>query len=543
MDSHNIFFPAGFLTSTANLLQWLLEKQPMGFLPASMVLWQVAGSLMLMYEASLAAAGGAGTASSPHAADLPLILCKLAPLNQQFLALLTRHRQPQWPAVYQRHVPSIVQVLLVWQESVLRLAGTLIDGQRETAQPQASGAGGGGGRGAAAEGGGGASGKDREQQQQGQALPAVSNEGLLMPIAVRLLAGSPALWAAAWAQLAAFCQGMYTWQGGKLAEAQPSSSSSSKGSSSSGSSSSKSTGGRSSTIAGSSDFAGMFASLQLFPDHEQVAAVFDPGEISARLEELSIPAKGRPLSGADLSRTVYGGFVAPSAFLDSVLIFQGWCGGASVGHGTSSRDNSSGRSSSGRSDSSGSSGGGSSEGKDRGGSRSNANTRAAESISRTSTGSSSGECSSCSGGSIWGRGGVGPAAALQLVLEAAALLGVAGGRREATVAVRFLCTIAKNCSIGPRKCLLSTRGGLVLDVLTAVARSNPGFIDIVRNLINILLDDAREGALSWDGTSNLLQPCRNLCFSTGAPPVVLLFGRRLAAVNTVVCMPCNSAVC
>ena len=420
------------------------------------------------------------------------------------------------------------------------------DGQQETAQA-AEAACVGAGWGAAAGGGVVAVGTDSEQQQQqGQALPAVSKEGLLTSRAVTQLAASPALWAAAWGQLAAFCQGMYTWQGERPAKAQPSSSSRSKSS-------------KSSSLAGNSDLAGMFAMLQIFPDHEQVAAAFAPGEISARIEALDIPAKGRPFSKTALAKAVGHGFVAPAAFLDTVLAFHdrsvlceglnlqqgasesevtgsragGNCSsgggssrgrndsggmGKSSGGGSSSGRNDSGGmgngsgggSSSGRNDSGGmgnSSGGGSSSGRgnsaggsswnDRGGGgSSNAIRGAGEIISRTSTGSSSGEGISCSSGRAWSssRGGVAPAAALQLMLEAAVLLGVVDRLQETTAAVMILFTTAKNCSIEPRKCLLSTRGDLVLDVLSAAARYEPeSFVDPARYLLHIFLDGAGEG--------------------------------------------------
>ena len=500
----------------------------MGFLPASGMLWQLSGSLLPMYEGSIAA-----TAPSPHAVSLPLILCQLAPLNQQFLALLTTHSgQAHWPTVHQRNVPRLIKMLLLWQRAALRLAVTVIEGQQETAQAAAAaaGAGVGGGQGAAAGGGASAFCTEVEQQQQGQGLPAMSSEGLLTSRAVAQLAASPALWAAAWAQLAAFCQGMYTWQGGKLKKAQPSSSSRSKSS-------------KSSSIVGSSYLAGMCTSHQIFPDHEQVAAVFDPREISARIELLSLPAKGRPFSETALATVLRRGFTASVSFLDSALIFHGpsvlceglstqeggsgserQCsraggicdiggssssgrgdsgsegnssgGGSSSGRGYSSgRENSGdGGSSSGRGNSSGG-GGGNSDGGGGGGS-SNAIARAGKIISKTSTGASSEEASSCSNGRIWSssRGGVAAAAALQLILEAAALLGVADRAQVSTTAVLLLCTMAKNCSLGPRKCLLSTRGGLVLDVLAAAARYDPGsFVPTAQNLMNIFLDGAGKG--------------------------------------------------
>ena len=463
----------------------------MGFLPASGMLWQVLASMMHSYEVS-STADAAGTAPSPHAVGLPLILCELAPLNQQFLALLTAHKQSDWPAAYQRRVPGIINILLMWQRAAFRLAATLIEGHQERAEAAAAGGGVGGTFGTGGE------------QQQSHALSAVSGEGILTSRAVRQLAASPALWAAAWAQLAAFCQGMYTWQGGKLAKTQHSSSSSTNGNSCS--SSSKSTSSRSSSIAGNPDFAGMFASLQLSPDHEQVAAVFDAGEISARIEALDIPAKGRPFSETALPRTSRGGFVDPAAFLHSMLTFHDrsvLCEGLSPqegtsgirGHGTSSGENSGGSSSSrGRSDSSGSSS--SSGGKENGSS----------STGGDGDGSRSGEGSSCSSGRIWSssRGGVAPAAALQLVLEAAVLLGVVDRPRESTAAAALLCTIAKNCTSGPRKCLLATRGGLVLNVLTAAARYNPEcFVSVARNIIHIFLDGAGEGAWGSGGTSSL----------------------------------------
>ena len=462
MDSHNVLCLAGLLNSSTELLQWLLEKQPIGFLPASCTLWQLLASLMPLYDVLLTA-DAAATASSPHAAGLPFILCELAASNQQFLALLTTQRQPHWPAAYQKNVPGFMNVLLLLQEVAFRLSVTLIDRQQEKAQAAAA---------AAAGGAGGMFGSDgQEQQQQGQALPG---EGLSTSGAVMQLAASPALWAAAWAQLAAFCQGMYTWQGG-------------------------------SNTAGSSGIAGIFASPS--PDHEQVAAVFSPREISARIEVLAIPAKGRPFSETALASTIRRGFAAPAAFLDILITFHGrsvLCEGPKPEEGASEgegRENSGARgSSSGRDDSSSRGnngrGGGGSSGVTGGGGSSSANAGAGEDISRTSTGSSCGEASSGSSSRTWSgsRGGVAPAAALQLILEAAALLGVAERHRESSAAVILLCTMAKNCSLGPRKCLLSTRGGLVLDVVTAAARYHPeSFIDIARNFINIFLGGAEEG--------------------------------------------------
>ena len=441
----------------------------MGFLPASGTLWQVLASLTPLYQLNLAA-DAATSGPSPHAAGVPLILCELAPLNQQFLAVLTAPRQPQWPAHFKRNVPSVIKVLLLWQEAASNLAVQLIDGQQEAAQAAAAARVGGNGPGAAAGGGAGAFGTDGEQQ--GQGLSAVPSKGLLTSRVVMQLAASPALWAAAWAQLAAFCQGMYTWQGGKLKKSQPSSSSSSSGG--------RSKSSKSSTIAGSSERTGMFASLQLSPDHEQVAAVFDHGEISARIEALEIPAKGRPLSEVALAKALRYGFVAPAAFLDSVLTVHGGSvleglnlqqvvsGSEGTGSRAGVNRDGGGGSSTGRGDSSGE--GNSSS---RGGS-SNSTTGAREIISRTSACSSSGEASSRSGGCLWSRGGVAPAATLQLVLEAAALLGVADGPQESSNAVMLLFRLANTCSIGPRKCLLSTRGGLLLDMFTAAARYDPG---------------------------------------------------------------------
>ena len=83
----------------------------MGFLPASATLWQLLSSLMPLCEESLAA-GAAAPAPSPRAIALPLSLFQLAPLNQQFLALLTTQRHPHWPAHYKRNVPGVIKVLL-----------------------------------------------------------------------------------------------------------------------------------------------------------------------------------------------------------------------------------------------------------------------------------------------------------------------------------------------------------------------------------------------------------------------------------------------
>ena len=504
----------------------------MGFLPASSMLWQVLASLMPLYEVS-SLADLAATAPSPHAAGLPLTLCELAPLNQQFLALLTADRQPHWPAVHKRNIPGVIKVLLLWQEVALRLAVALIEGQKETAQAAAAGTG--GGRRAVARVGGGAVGTDVEEQQQGQGLPAVSNEDVPTSRALTQLAASPALWAAAWAQLAAFCHGMYTWQGGKPAQAQPSSSSSSNNVKSS---SSRSKSSRGSRVAGSSDLAGMFASLQLSPDHEQVAAVFESGEMSARIEALSIPAKGKPSSETALATILRHGFEAPLTFIDSVLgfhdrsvLYEGhFQQGASRSEGTGSRAggncSSGGGSGSGRGDTSGegnSSGGGSSSGRGNtmgegnnsgsnsssgcgGNGSSNKSTEPVKLISTSCTGSSSGEA--CSSGRIWSssRGGVAPAAALQLVLQAAALVGVVDRPWQSTAAVKLLCTMAKHCSLEAKKRLVSTRGGLVLDVLTAAARCDPGsFAHNAAGLICMILDGAGEGGwgLAWNLRSNL----------------------------------------
>ena len=454
----------------------------MGFLPASGMLWQLFASLMHLFEVFEVPvrADAAAAAPVPYAAGLPMILCELAPLNQQFLALLTARKLSDWPAAYQRSVlgtisvPNTIGILLMWQGAALRLAAKLIEEHEERAQ--------------AAGGAGGTDRTDREQQQQGQGLPAMSNEDLLTSSAVTQLAASPALWAAAWAQLAAFCQGMYTWQGGKLKKALPSSSST-RGNSSSSSSSIK---------AGSSDFARMFAALQLSPDHEQVAAVFQPGEISARIELLSLPAKGRPFSETALASVLRRGFTASVSFLDSALTFHG---PSVLCEGRSSQEGGSGSKGNGSGSSSGGGGGGAGRS-----SSSSAHTGAGEGISSTSTGSGSGEVSSCSSGRIWSssRGGVAPAAALQLVLEAAVLLGVVGRPRESSAAVMLVCTVAKNCSIGPRKCLLATRGALVLDVLTAPARAYPdSFISVAQNLVYIFLSGAGEGAwgLGWNQQS------------------------------------------
>ena len=547
---NSILCLAGLLNSTTELLQWLLEKQPMGFLPTSATLWQFLASLMHMYEASTAA-DAAATPSSPLAAGLRLILCELAPLNQQFLAVLTTHRHPHWPAHYKRNVSVAINMLLLWQEAALRIAVKVIEGQQKTAQEAAAGDGGGGG------GRGGAAGGD------GDTFGAADMEQL---------AASPALLAAAWAQLAAFCQGMYTWQYGKLAKAQHSSSS-------------KCTSSRSSSVAGSSDLAGMFASLQLFPDHEQVAAVFDPGEISARIEALRIPAKGRPSSEAALGSTVRSGFLCPAAFLIGVLrTSYGWsifceglspqqrasgikgCGSRPVGSCSSGGGSSSGRgdsrgvgnragggSSSGRGDSSGegnragkssnsgrgdSSGGGNSGSNSNGGSGSGGSSNtiagAGKSISMSSTWSSSGEGSSCSSGRIWSssRGGVAPAAALQLLLEAAALLGVADMPEESSHAVAVLSAVATRCSLGPLKCLLSTRGGLLLDALAAATRYDPASISgTAACVIRMFLDGAGEGGWGLDGTSDLPQPRSNVCAFSVLHGWLFFVGRLAADVT------------
>ena len=355
----------------------------MGFLHASGRLWQVLCGLM-GYGLSLAA-GAAATAPRPHVEGLPLILCELAHLNQQFM-VLTTHRQPHWPA--------LTNMLLLWQEAALRLANEVIEGQQKTAHAACVGVG--GGRRAAAGAAGGMFGTEVEQQQQGQGLPSASCEDVQASrAALTQLAASPALWAAAWAQLAAFCHGMYTWQCGKLKKAQPSSNSRTNGNSSSSSSMSSS---KSSSIAGSSDLAGMFASLQLFPDHEQVAAVFDPGEISARIEALSIPAKGRPFSETALASALRRGFLVPTAFLDSVLTSQGrsdLCEGLNLQQGARESEGLGSRgwektghggSSSGRGESRGEGSTGSNSGGGSGGGRSSADTRAAESISSGSSG-------------------------------------------------------------------------------------------------------------------------------------------------------------
>ena len=539
MNSHNNFLLAGFLSSTTEILQWLLEKQPIGFLPASGMLWHVLAALMPMHEASLAP-DAAATVPTPHAAGLPLILCGLAPLNQQFLAVLTTDRPPaHWPAVYKRNIPGYITALLLWQEVAFRIAETLIDGQREAAQA-AAGIVGGYGQGAAAGGDGGRVGaRDMEQlQQHGQGLPAVSSEGIISR-AVTQLAASPALWASAWAQLGAFCQGMYTWQGGKLAEAQPSSSSTDGNSSCS--SSSKSS--RSSTIAGSSGLAGMFASLQLSPDHEQVTALFHPREISARIEALNLPAKGRPFSETALASNVRRGFVAPAAFLCSVVAFHGQsflCGGPSFQQGASGDmgPGSCGREYSGRGGNSG--GGGNSSGAGRnsasgpGGGSSDGKTGAGESISMEFSGNSCGRTSSCSSGHSWSSsiGGVAPAAAPQVLLEAAALVGVADMRQESTAAVLLLCSMANWCSIGSRKCLLSTRGGLVLDVLTAAARFHPESFSDTANLMYIFVAGAAEGGWGWGGTSNLRKPPSNVCASSA------LHGRLFLTVSCLAIQQC-----
>ena len=58
----------------------------------------------------------------------------------------------------------------------------------------------------------------------------------------------------------------------------------------------------------------------------------------------------------------------------------------------------------------------------------------------------------------------------------------------------LLSKMAKNCSIGPRKCFLSTRGGLVLDVVTAAARSHPESLsNTVRTLVYTFVNGAGEG--------------------------------------------------
>ena len=314
--------------------------------------------------------------------------------------------------------------------------------------------------------------EQQQQRQQGQGFPDMSREGLSMSKAVRQLAASPALWAAAWAQLAAFCQAMYTRQYGKLAKAKPSSSSSTTTTNrnSSSRSSSRSKSSRSgSSIAGSSDLAGMFASLQLSSPHEQVAAVFDPEEISARIEDLEFPGKSRHPSEAAVASSIGNGIRPPGGFLLKVFrisMLHDWpvfCEGLGPQQGSSGdygsrpresyasgggSSSGSGNSSSGGSSSSGggssndagnsrgggcsSSGGniiGSSDSRGQGNSGSNSNggsstaiTGALEVTSRAFTGSSS-------------RGSVAPAAALQLVLEAAVLLGVADRPQESSAAV------------------------------------------------------------------------------------------------------------
>ena len=658
----------------------------MGFLPASGLLWRVSASLMPMHEEPLAAYT-AVTSCRLHAAGLPLVLCDFAALSQQYLALLTAHRQPDWPAVLKKNVTITVQVLLLRQDAASRFAVKLLQGQQETAHAAAAAGLGGCGGAAAAAGGGRAPGTnvEEEQQQQRQALPAVSNEPLSTSRAVRQLVTSPALWSAAWAQLAAFCQGMYTWQGDKLAKSSSSSSSSTTGKSSS----SRSKSSRSSSVAGKFDLAALSALLQLFPDHEQVAAVFDPGEVSARIQALELPAKGRPASKTAFAAAYRDGFVAPAIFVSCVLTLHGkpvLCegldfqqglsrsgdtgsrfGGNCYGDGGSSgRDDSrdegnrsDGGSSSGRGGSSGSSGGGNSSGRDdnrdetssssgrddsrvegnssgggssssgRGGSSvggncygggrssgkddsrgegnsgggdkgdgrddnmgetsssyggsssgrdgssvggncyggggssgrdnsrgggnssgggssssgcycgtggsssgtsgsgrggnsggegnsssggdrsgsaggggsSKAVTGCGEVICRTPTGSSSKDV--CSIDRFWSSsiGGVAPAAALQLMLEAAALIGIADRGPQFSAAVAVVCDMAKYCSLEPRKRLLSTRGRLVLDVLTAAARYDPGpVLGIAQSLITIFLGGAERGVwgLGWN---------------------------------------------
>ena len=535
-------------------------------------------------------ADAAANAPSPHAASLPLIMCELLPLHQQFMALVTTHRQYHWP--------GLVESLLLLEVMAFQRVSLSLAVQHKAAKAAGVGAGGSGGQRAAAGAWGGAFGADGEDQ----ALPAGSNEDSPTSRAWRQLAASPALWAAAWAQLAAFCQGMYTWQYGKPKKTRPSESSSSSMTNRNSSSSSSKSGSRSSNVAGSSDLAGIVASLQLCPDHEQVAALFDPREFSARVEALGIPAKGRPFLETALAHAVGFGFSAPTAFVDTVLTCHGMsilCEGVSLqqgargskgpgsrggensggtgrgdrgssssgrGEGSSSSGRGEGSSSSGRGEGSSSSGRGewgssssstggrgeggsgsssggrgeggsgssSSGGSSGGGDSSNANTRAAESSSRTLTGStSSGEDSSCSSDRLWSEsiGGLAPAAGLQLMLEAAALLWVADRHKQSSAAVTLLCTMAKHCSFGPRKCFLSARGGCLLDMLTAAARSYPRSDMDVADLINIFVDGSEEGEWVYLGVESVI--CQSLALIVVLPVLaqMALSYRHLAADN------------